>query len=384
MIGRRIIYAIVFIGALAAFIATDSAAALFVCVFMTAFIPLSFVSLAIAAKGVRFEGEVREACMRGGSLSITMKISVRPRFFVGAARVDADIENTTFLKTERVRMLFKDLSFSPHTYEYLSEDAGRIVVRFKTVKLVDMFGICALNIKYAKYTESSVSPLLYENLNVTVSAAESSVFGSGIALPKKGSDPSEIFNVRDYVPGDSLHSVHWKLSSKFDDLKTKEFGSTEDRRTLILVDMSRNKFGADASDEQLNGVLDAAVSVSESLKEGGFIHTLGWFDEGEFRATEVTDDETFLKAVYKLMSIKVTPGNSNQLSYFERSPYASAFTKIIFFTTDANANTINSIPGTSVTAVSVGEGGRRLVENGFKILDIDKDNIGAELAAHVL
>lgn len=34
------------------------------------------------------------------------------------------------------------------------------------------------------------------------------------SLYKKGDDPSEIFDIRDFKDGDRFQQIHWKLSSK--------------------------------------------------------------------------------------------------------------------------------------------------------------------------
>ena len=44
----------------------------------------------------------------------------------------------------------------------------------------------------------------------------------GMIQNRKGNDPSEIFDIREYVPGDDIRSIHWKLSSKTDTLILKE------------------------------------------------------------------------------------------------------------------------------------------------------------------
>lgn len=39
---------------------------------------------------------------------------------------------------------------------------------------------------------------------------------------KPGDDPSEVFDLRDYCPGDKLNRIHWKISSKREDFVVKE------------------------------------------------------------------------------------------------------------------------------------------------------------------
>lgn len=39
---------------------------------------------------------------------------------------------------------------------------------------------------------------------------------------RKGSDASEMFDIRDYVPGDDIRTIHWKLSGKTDELIVRQ------------------------------------------------------------------------------------------------------------------------------------------------------------------
>ena len=55
----------------------------------------------------------------------------------------------------------------------------------------------------------------------------------------RGLERSEIGDIRDYMQGDSLKSIHWKLSSKTDDLQVKEYNTNTARSVYILCDFAR-------------------------------------------------------------------------------------------------------------------------------------------------
>ena len=380
---NRFVYITISAAAVAAFLLTDSSAALFLCLCLAALPPVSFVLLSIAVKRVKFDYEIREACMRGKPLDITLSARLSPRFLAGAVHVVLEIENSTFHKTARKKFVFRDLSGATHVYDYVSADSGRIAVRVKSVRLLDIFGVFALGVRCHKFAESIVSPVLYEGVSVSLSAGRAAFLGD-VTLPEKGNDSTEVFNVRDYAAGDSLHSIHWKLSCKFDSLKTKEYGSSYDRQTLILVDMSRRKYKDAASDEQLNGVLDAAVTLSNALKEEGCVHSVGWFEEGTFYSSEVSDGATFVQTVFALMSIKVNETNEQTLLFSSRTPACAAFTKIVFITAAVSAEELRLHADLGVTALCVGASSGETEENGVKIVYTTYKDLGAQLARCVL
>lgn len=363
---------------------TDSGVALFVMICLVAIPLAALASLIVSKRRVKFDFSARESCIRGGAIQLDIKVGVHPRFLVGSVRVVADIENTTFGKIDRKSFAFHDLSYTAHTYNFVSADSGRIRIKIKSIKIIDIFGIFSVTVPCAKFAESFVSPMLYDNVKVRVGMNATASLSGETSVPQRGQDPSEIFDIRDYVAGDSLKAVHWKLSSKFDSLKTKEFGSTDDRKTLILVDLSRTKNGITASDAQLNGVLDVAVSVSNSLKTDGYAHRVGWFDEGTFFNAEVVDNGTFVQMVNELMSIKIKDGNAEVMFYLSRAPECAGFTKIILVAPYVGFDDINATVGADVTALSVGEDSATVNEHGMKIIRIPYNNAQAALADCIL
>ncbi|MCM1367705.1 MAG: DUF58 domain-containing protein [Roseburia sp.] len=378
MKGMRIAYVLTAIAALVGYIVTDNGVALFLCVCLFVFPFLSLAVLFICKRRVKFSAEVRESCIRGGALRIAMRVGV-PRLSIGAVIVTAEIENSTFGKTEIKTFMFKDLSFAEHVYEYVGSNAGRITVRFTKITLTDLMGLCAVSLPCSIVAEASVSPVLYDDLRVRIGATQTDSLNGEDALPQKGSDITEIYNVRDYEAGDAPNTVHWKLTAKLGSLQIKEFGRTDDNRTLILVDLSRKKFGEEATDAQLNAVLDIAVSLSAALKNGGITHSVGWFNGGQFECTEVVDSETLVQMVYKLMSIKVCEGNSETLFYFSRATEHLSFTKVLFVTSAVQTSELNDAGSASVTVLVAGDRSGETEERGIKIVDVPLDNIGAAL-----
>lgn len=381
MAGKRIIYILMLLATLAALVLTNNGIALFLFMCVLVLPLISMVMVFIARRHVRFELKVRESCIRGGALQITMCASVKPRFFVGGIRVTTEIENTTFHKTEYRRFMFNDLSFAPHVYNYNGTDSGRISIKCTSLQITGIFGMLALKVKCSAYAEAIVSPVLYEDVGVNVGELGSrSIFGDR-PLPRKGIDTTEIFNVRDYVPGDSLSAVHWKLSGKFDELKAKDFGATDDRRLLILVDLSRSKFDSTATDAQLNAALDVAISVSNALKSVGYAHSIGWFDDGLFMSAEVSDNNSFVAAVDKLMSVKVNEGNAENLFYLSRTAECSSFTKIVYISSVIHYTELQQSLGAEITAIEIGDEYGETIENGVRIINIPYNDIGAALTA---
>lgn len=58
---------------------------------------------------------------------------------------------------------------------------------------------------------------------------------------RPGDDPSEIYGIREYGPGDKIRNIHWKMSAKFDDIMVKEHSLPIEQEDLIYIDIFKMK-----------------------------------------------------------------------------------------------------------------------------------------------
>lgn len=111
---------------------------------------------------------------------------------------------------------------------------------------------------------------------------------------RTGTDTSETVGIRDYVPGDNIRSIHWKLSAKTGDIVIREPGLPVDNRLMILADKKIPKEGIEP--ERIGRITEECLSVSWSLLEKELKHSFGWFDRNrnEFTSKHITTaDDVF-------------------------------------------------------------------------------------------
>ena len=89
--------------------------------------------------------------------------------------------------------------------------------------------------------------------------------------PKPGGGFSEIHDLREYRPGDSLHEIHWKLSAKTDKLIVRE--AEEPDRGLIVL-----SFDFSGSRTQLDSTLRQLLWLSGWLTDREVVHQIDWLD----------------------------------------------------------------------------------------------------------
>lgn len=122
---------------------------------------------------------------------------------------------------------------------------------------------------------------------------------------KPGYDPSESFRIREYVPGDPIRQIHWKLSEKTDRLLARDFGLPVAERMLLLLDAA-----APAAPEALDEMLDLLFSLSAALLRADGPHTVGWRNgpAGTYEDKEIHTEDDLIEL--QTLMLSAPPGGA--------------------------------------------------------------------------
>ena len=105
---------------------------------------------------------------------------------------------------------------------------------------------------------------------------------------KKGTDPGEIFGIREYQSGDSVKTIHWKLSGKLGHIMVREMGFPVENNIMILLDRKP----MDNSPENVDRITDLFFSLSLAIAEQGIKHDIGWYDSSRMKFIVRTVENT--------------------------------------------------------------------------------------------
>ena len=105
---------------------------------------------------------------------------------------------------------------------------------------------------------------------------------------QQGDDPSEIFDMHIYREGDLISRIHWKLSSKLDNLMVKEYSLPLSSGCLLMADY-RHVSEKPASALRVDTMLSAFFSAAAQLSEQG----LGFSVAGYHKEHGFTESERF-------------------------------------------------------------------------------------------
>jgi uncharacterized protein (DUF58 family) len=121
--------------------------------------------------------------------------------------------------------------------------------------------------------------------------------------------PGEDYELREYRPGDPMRAVHWKLSSKWDELIVRERSDTVTPLPLLTMDY----FG---KPEELDRLLDRITGMSRALLNVQRPHAVLWLDSaGEPQLQVVSDEKEYGDCLLALLSRPV-PSTGPRLDDF--------------------------------------------------------------------
>lgn len=196
---------------------------------------------------------------------------------------------------------------------FLSSDCGEISVYLVEYYVYDWIGCLYLKKKTNDVKKIEILPethLLMTEIQRTTREfiADSEVYSDS----EKGDDLSEIYQVREYVEGDPIHDIHWKLSAKTDNLLIKEHGKPLGCVVLIWIDLFRNNTvkhlrGKKHGRKNLPvNAIEMAASVSLSLIEQKCVHMVAWYEEKNDRIIRkrVENEENIYELLNRLLYLE--------------------------------------------------------------------------------
>lgn len=155
-------------------------------------------------------------------------------------------------------------------YPIVMDYCGRFIVKAESIQFMDLLGIYEVTLPLKEEKECLILPngkvrnseagLLY--INGVSEAMESK---------EKGYDFSEVSGIREYIPGDKLQNIHWKLSVKKDELMVKERISVSAMQLNVLVDLANDE------DMRLEAVLELADSITKAFVKQNLPFTVYYY-----------------------------------------------------------------------------------------------------------
>ena len=147
---------------------------------------------------------------------------------------------------------------------------GLVRVSVSRVYVKDLMGFFRLKKPVDQAAELSILPREVNDIAYEKTALEQGMLESEESS-KRGNDFSDVQEVREYIPGDKLMSIHWKLSAKRDILMVKDRVSMSDHQLVIVPELFLDQ------PVNLAAILTMTYSViSELIQEQTTVRLMYW------------------------------------------------------------------------------------------------------------
>lgn len=177
--------------------------------------------------------------IREQDATVFLRIKNASHLPLSRVKIKLTIENQLLHDKQEVVFMVpaRELHQDSITWRFTSKYSGMVHLSIKKIVSFDYFGLFAfskpsdqaIHLFFLPITHFLASPL---NIQSDFQM-ESDVYSSS----KPGDDSSETFGIREYRPGDSPRAIHWKLSSKLDQVLIRESSLPLNSAYFILVEL---------------------------------------------------------------------------------------------------------------------------------------------------
>lgn len=207
-------------------------------------------------------------------------------------------------------------------FEVCSEYCGYLDLSIRKVYLMDWFGFLPVKKSLKADAHTVILPDTFlSNVCLQMKAEHKDATESWSTL-KKGNDQSELFALREYIPGDHLKQIHWKLSAKKNQLIVKEPSLPIEKSLLIFWDKNAEV----CTPKEMDAMAEGIASIGENILSQGISFVLGW-TEGRNQMFETIDqEEQLLQAIPRMIKY-----GSDLSAKDEIMEETGVFSKILLF-----------------------------------------------------
>lgn len=203
-------------------------------------------------------------------------------------------------------------------FEFTCPYCGKIKLEVTEVTTADMFGLFARKLHCSAKAAMTILPTLFEPA-ISLDSHDMAMPDSDTYSPTRpGSDPGETFAIREYVPGDAIRKIHWKLSEKTDMLMVREFGLPVVNEVAILLETAGVQ-----RPQEADAITEVLSSVSAALIGGDIHHHVFWRDHqtDELRDYNIAAEDDFTFMLEQLLELPPKGSGSVAQRFTELYPH---------------------------------------------------------------
>lgn len=324
---------------------------------LCALVMLPFLQLAVnlhCRKTVRAVLRAPANAGKNEPFCLVLQIENPSRLPILAAGCGLEVKNLLTGASERVvrRTAILPRGRSEVALELSSDCCGRIRTELKSLRLYDCFWLIPVRCGAGAHASVTVQPDTFP-MEVRVLANVNSPEESEVySQEKPGNDLTETFQIRDYREGDSIRQIHWKLSTKYDRLISRDPSLPVTRSVMVFWD----RHAAQVSRTRQDAQAEVLVSLCRALLAAGVQFTLAWNEGGRCILQRAAELDDLIALLPRLLSSTARTDGPDGAELYCRTETGSAFAHVVYIAEAAPA-ALGQMTDGAVTALICGDGG---------------------------
>lgn len=295
------------------------------------------------------------SCVCGQNVKLQMSAS---NFFVfAAAIIEGDLVYENKMLGEVIRSRFSvNLSYHDLTLslDFKPEHCGSYAIRLEHVRCLDIFGLNSRPVQAPASRMITVYPKPISIHFTSRTNPQGRMEEGPQSVNRKGSDPSEVFDLRAYQPGDDIHMIHWKLSQKTDELLVREPADSPRYDTLVLMDAGRFEELIPCDPKQLSLTVALTLSISQTFLNEQLPHHVGIVVGDDLLITEIREQADFNRMADLWMGVTLPKEKGLGLRLLSLKSLEYPYRRLFYLTAGAVPEEIETLsPDLGVFAFSV-------------------------------
>ena len=334
MIKSIVLWLLWLLSALAVYIFGDTALTLLFLVLSVLVPPLSYIVSLIAVRGVSASLSLPFVMQKSRDTECVLVLKSRSLFPLWRLRCRVETRNllTGERSTLEIRLSLMPMARKEISFRAGSGHCGRLNVTVTEIAAFDPFGIFRAITKSDALARATVFPDTFSTeISITQNSAQLEDCDE-YSPYKPGWDRTETFQIRDYIDGDSIKQIHWKLTSKYDKIIVRDPALPVLRSLLLVWDKSLPAASA-LSPAVSDAMGEAFVSVCKALVDQSISFHIAYNDPatGLIELLEVKELGGLSETVSRLLSIPAVPGAVSAAELYERLTGGQAFSTVVYF-----------------------------------------------------
>ena len=268
-----IVYLLIYATTLTVYVFVCSYAFLILLVFMTIVPFISLIMEHILLKKLVLKLSISDRYIhRGDTLHVGILLDNPTLCNAVDVKVDMEVGNIFYKTAAPIRVsvpaAFKTVNKA--VVPFVAKLNGIISIKVNKIEVRDLMGMFSYIYDANITSEVKVYPE-----NVYTDDLDKTGLYEGVAeneeANSKGNDLSDVSNIREYIPGDRIKDIHWKISAKRDKLMVKERVRVSERQLIMLVDTC-------GDNADIDSVLQYAYNVVKMCLTDGIPSKLVWWN----------------------------------------------------------------------------------------------------------